>query len=174
MNLIFIYGPPASGKLTVARELSALTNIPVFHNHLTRDLVQSIYPGTLMDNYELVNILRKNVFKYCAQHRTDLIFTFVYDGPEDDEVVRSTMDVVKENGGKLLFVELFAPHQELINRISDDSRSQHNKLTDRDTLSELLTEKPYSSMPFEDILKIDTSKFNPREAAFTIVNHFNL
>ena len=29
MNLIFIYGPPAAGKLTVARELVAITNTDV-------------------------------------------------------------------------------------------------------------------------------------------------
>ena len=47
MQLIFIYGLPASGKLTVAEELAELTGYPVFHYHVTRDLVQRIYPGEL-------------------------------------------------------------------------------------------------------------------------------
>jgi hypothetical protein len=34
-TLVYIYGPPASGKLTIAGRLSELTGIPLFHNHLT-------------------------------------------------------------------------------------------------------------------------------------------
>ena len=36
-RVVWIYGPPASGKLTIARELSTLTQLPVFHNHLAVD-----------------------------------------------------------------------------------------------------------------------------------------
>ena len=34
MKLVFIYGPPAVGKLTVAKELAALTGFKVFHNQV--------------------------------------------------------------------------------------------------------------------------------------------
>ena len=47
MNLVFIYGPPAVGKLTVAKELSLITGYPLFHNHLTRDLVHELFPIAL-------------------------------------------------------------------------------------------------------------------------------
>lgn len=43
MQLIFIYGPPAVGKLSVANALAKLTGYRVFHNHLTIDLVRSIF-----------------------------------------------------------------------------------------------------------------------------------
>jgi tRNA uridine 5-carbamoylmethylation protein Kti12 len=32
MKLIFLYGPPAVGKLTVAQELVTLTGYKLFHN----------------------------------------------------------------------------------------------------------------------------------------------
>lgn len=44
MNMIFIYGPPAVGKLTVAEELAKITGYKLFHNHLTQDLAREIYP----------------------------------------------------------------------------------------------------------------------------------
>jgi cytidylate kinase len=44
MKLIFIYGPAAAGKLTIARELAALPGYAVFHNHLIVDAVASIFP----------------------------------------------------------------------------------------------------------------------------------
>ena len=43
MKLIFIFGMPASGKLTVAKELSRLTGYKVFHNHLAVDLLLSVF-----------------------------------------------------------------------------------------------------------------------------------
>lgn len=36
MRLIFIYGLPATGKLTVAQELAKRTGYKLFHNHLKR------------------------------------------------------------------------------------------------------------------------------------------
>ena len=43
MRLIFVYGMPASGKLTVARELAELTGYKLFHNHLVVDLLLSVF-----------------------------------------------------------------------------------------------------------------------------------
>lgn len=174
MKLIFIYGPPASGKLTVAEKLAELTGYPVFHNHVTRDLVQRIYPGELAANYELVDLLREAVLSYCARHGTDVIFTFVYDGPQDDDVVQKRMDAVTANGGHVLLVELHAPHDVLLQRVSDVSRTKHNKLTDRDALASLLQQIPYPSLPHDDVFKIDTSKHEPEEAAALIAVHYEL
>jgi shikimate kinase len=174
MNLVFLYGPPATGKLTVAQELSKITGYPVFHNHLTRDLVQNIYPGHVMEHYELVDTLREDVMEYCARHDTSLIFTFVYDGPEDDDAVAKKVHAAAQYGGNVLFVELTAPHQVLLDRVANESRRQHKKIVDPEHLSSLLKEKTYSSVPYEDILKIDTSVIEPTDAAALIVERFQL
>ena len=174
MNLIFIYGPPASGKLTVAEALAELIGYPVFHNHVTRDLVQGIYPGELAANYELVDALREAVLSYCARRGTSVIFTFVYDGPQDDEVVRKRLDAVMANGGDVLLVELNAPHDVLLQRVSNVSRTTHDKLRDRDTLASLLQRNPYPSLPYPDVFRIDTSEHEPEEAAALIAGHYGL
>jgi predicted kinase len=174
MNLLFLYGPPATGKLTVAQELSRLTGYPVFHNHLTRDLVQSIYPEDVMSHYDLVDTLREDVIRYCASHDTDLIFTYVYDGPDDDGVVAQRVKTVTENGGHVLFVELTAPREVLLERVANESRKVHKKLVDADLLASLLDTKAFPSVPYEDILKIDTSVMGPLQAARTIADHYKL
>ena len=43
MQLIFIHGPAACGKLTVATELAKLSGMRLFHNHLTVDLVSALF-----------------------------------------------------------------------------------------------------------------------------------
>jgi hypothetical protein len=174
MNLLFLYGPPATGKLTIAEELSKLTGYSVFHNHLTRDLVQSLYPGNVMDHYDLVDALREDVMKYCAQNNTDLIFTFVYDGPEDDEVVSQRVNTVTENGGNVLFVELTAPYDVLLHRVGNESRKQHKKIHDPEHLASLLETKAYGSVPYDNILKVDTSVMNPVQSADLITKHFGI
>src|ERR1700751_4193719 len=44
MRLLFLYGPAASGKLTIARELATLTGFALFHNHLVVDAVAAAFP----------------------------------------------------------------------------------------------------------------------------------
>ena len=44
MILVFLYGPVASGKLTIARELAARTGFALFHNHLVVDAVMAVFP----------------------------------------------------------------------------------------------------------------------------------
>jgi hypothetical protein len=43
MQLIFIYGQVASGKLTIARELASRTGLALFHNHLVVDAVGAVF-----------------------------------------------------------------------------------------------------------------------------------
>src|ERR1700744_3598970 len=44
MDLVFIHGPAAAGKLTVGKALAALTGYPLFHNHLIVDAVAAVFP----------------------------------------------------------------------------------------------------------------------------------
>ena len=37
MNLVFIHGRPATGKLTIARKLVTLTGYQLYHNHIAVD-----------------------------------------------------------------------------------------------------------------------------------------
>ncbi len=165
MKLIFIYGVPASGKLTIAEKLSELTSIPLFHNHLSRDIVKDIYAEKLMSHYDLVDSIRTEVLTYCAKNNTDLIFTYVYGGNEDDEKVRHYISCIEDNGGKVQFVELLANKKDLINRVDNESRKRFKKLTDRTVMQDIANDLIKYHMPFVDSIGINTSKFTPAESA---------
>lgn len=174
MILIFIYGPPAVGKLTIAEHLSDLTNIPLFHNHLSRDIVHDIYPDSLNTHYRLVDQIRTKVFSYCAKQGTSLIFTFVYEGQGDDSVVESYVKSVESNGGKVKFVELTARREDLLKRVNNESRKQFRKLSDPKILHELTEAMDVFSIPFVDAKKINTSNHNPEESARIIAQELEL
>ncbi len=174
MNLIFLYGPPASGKLTIAEGLSERTGIPLFHNHLSRDLVKDIYGDKLRDNYALVDRIRFDVLDYCSKNQTDLIFTYVYEGSDDDENVRDFIRTIESNGGTVLFVEITATREDLIDRVGNDSRKRYKKLTDSDIMRKITEDMSIYSIPFVESLKINTSTLSPEESVEAIVNEFSL
>ncbi len=174
MKLIFIYGPPAAGKLTIAEKLSEFTGIPLFHNHLSRDIVKDIYSEALNDNYALVDKIRFDVLEYCAKHGTDLIFTYVYDGPDDDKNVSKYIQKITQNGGEVNFVELTADRQDLIHRVDNESRKKFKKLTDPEIMSEITQSMDNFTIPFVDALTINTSTYNPIEAVELIVKNLGL
>lgn len=170
MKLIFIYGPPASGKLTIAEILSERTGIPLFHNHLSRDLVKDIYGDKLRDNYELVDRIRFDVLDYCSKNQTDLIFTYVYEGEDDDENVRQFINTIEKNNGEVVFVELATKKEDLISRVDNESRTKFKKLTDPVIMEKITQDMSIYTIPFVSSLKINTSNLSPDNSVEAIIS----
>jgi hypothetical protein len=138
MRLIFLYGLPGVGKLTVARELAKLTGFKVFHNHLTVDLVGSVFDFGSEPFVELREMVWLEVFKRSvAANLNGLIFTFAFDGTVRGDFVEKTRDVVESAGGEILFVELCCSTEELERRIENPSRQKFGKLDSVMTFREL-------------------------------------
>jgi shikimate kinase len=176
MNLVFLYGPPATGKLTIAKELSKLTGYRLFHNHLTLDLAREILPDFDERLFELTRKLRFDAFKAAAKYDRNLIFTYVYTGDDSEKsFVESVVKAVEQYNGKILFVQLAAPLETILSRVEDDSRKEHKKVNDREQLRSSLERYDMNvSVLHEPILKLDTSQLSPKESAQKIVEHFDL
>ena len=174
MNLIFLYGPPASGKLTIAEGLSERTGISLFHNHLSRDLVKDIYGDKLRDNYGLVDRIRFDVLDYCSKNQTDLIFTYVYAGSDDDENVRDLIRTIESYDGWVLVIVVTSSRDDLIERVENDSRKRYKKLTDSVIMRNITEDMSIYSTPFVESLKINTSILSPVASVEAIVNEFGL
>ena len=128
MKLVFLHGAPAVGKLTVARDLARLTGFRLFHNHLTVDLVSSVFPF----GSEPFVLLREQIwlaaFAEAARNNVSLIFTFNPERTVRGRFVQDSLDVVGSEGGEVVFVELTCAEEELERRIEDASRKEFGKL----------------------------------------------
>ena len=73
MKLMFLIGDTAVGKMTVGQELAKITDLHLFHNHMTIEPVIEIF-GYLQRN--AVNRLRDVIFEeFAASDRYGMIFT---------------------------------------------------------------------------------------------------
>ena len=170
MRLVFIYGMPATGKLTVGRELAALTGYKLFHNHLAVDLLTAVFEFGSAPFVELREAIWLAVFEQSARsHLPGLIFTFAPERTVRPEFVPSVMRVVKPSGGTVDFVELTCHLAELKRRVEGSSRREHGKLASAASLEQLFKDGVFDSpaMP-RPAITVDTSACTPAQAAAQI------
>ncbi|OLE71879.1 hypothetical protein AUF78_00150 [archaeon 13_1_20CM_2_51_12] len=175
MRLIFIYGPPASGKLTVATELAKLTGFKLFHNHVSIQFVQSIFEFGTKTFWRLTNKYRLEMLEEATKEGIDTIFTFVYSKGEDDKFVKRVLKMVRSNGGRVCFVRLYCDRNELARRVKSGQRKRMGKISTKKMLSDLFRRYNLDlEIPFHRSLSIDTTNRAPRNAAKSIARHYGL
>lgn len=176
MRLIFLYGMPATGKLTVARELAHITGYLVFHNHLAVDLLLSIFEFGSKPFVELREEIWLSAFRQSAENGTPgLIFTFAPETTVRPGFIPATVKILEECGGSVDFVELTCPVDELKRRIPAQSRQQYKKLSSVEMFERLQSGGIFDAFPMPaPRLTIDTSLSSPARAALGIARALNL
>lgn len=176
MRLVFIYGPPSSGKYTVANELSKLTCYKNFHNHLTVDFLSKFFKFGSKAFCNLNEKLRLELFKSFAKENTNgLIFTFCYAHPEDIKFVKKVKALIDKYNGKVFFVQLYCDRKELKKRVIEKSRKKHRKIKTTKLLDEVLQKWDlFVPIPFVKSLRIDNTNISAKEVAKKIKSHYNL
>jgi hypothetical protein len=76
VNLLFLHGPPAAGKYTIARAVSDATGLPLFHNHLIVDAVHAVFPFGSPGFVALRERFWLDVIRAAVAENRSLIFTF--------------------------------------------------------------------------------------------------
>lgn len=171
--------------MTVGLELSELTGIPLFHNHLSIDAVLPVFEYGSPPFNRLVGLLREQVFVEAVDSDLPgLIFTMVWAFDLESELrfVEKHKAIFESRGGRTVFVELYADLQVRLARNETELRLA-SKPSHRDTAASrerlLETERTYQlssngAFPFPDHLRIDNTHLPPREVAERIVRHFGL
>jgi hypothetical protein len=172
MQLVFIYGLPATGKHTVAKHLAELIGFKLFHNHLAVDLLLSVFDFGSAPFVALREEIWLSVFRHaCTSHLPGLVFTFAPENTVRPGFIQAARDVVTSNGGTIEFVELQCPLSELKRRIDSPSRREFQKLTSVALFDQLYEAGVFdtSNMP-PPLLAVDTSLHDPEAAAATIAH----
>jgi cytidylate kinase len=177
MNLIFIYGPPASGKYTVSKTLSEITEYKHFHNHLTYDTAHALFGD---DVYSIpfkvcCEKLRLTAISEAVTNKVDVIFTFVYDHATDQDFVQQLKEVVESGGGKIYFVCLNPSIEIIEKRVIEDSRKSFKKVASLEELKVFRKHYDiYSFVPNVECLVIDNSYLKPKDVAEKIIKNIKI
>lgn len=185
MKLLFLIGNAAVGKMTVGQELMKITDLRLFHNHMTIEPVIEIF-GCY--NPRVIQRLREVIFEeFAASDNYGMIFTFMwaFEMQADWDYIEHVKAVFKEQNQdtEFYYVELVASQEVRLKRNTTENRL-NNKASKRDieTSSQGLKsadvnhrlESLAGEIPFENYLRIDNTSLAPEVVAKRIKEHFGL
>ncbi len=184
-TLVWLFGPPAVGKMTVGLELSRLTGLPLFHNHVSIEAVLPVFEYGTPPFNRLVARFRDHVFEEAARSELPgLIFTMMwaFDIESDLRFVEKQKAVFEAEGGRAVFVELHASIETRIARNESELRLSA-KPSKRDVAASrarlLAADSTYrldsgGDFPFDAYLRIDNTHLEPVAVAEWIRERFHL
>ena len=165
---ILIYGPPAAGKLTVARSLADGYAMKLLDNHLTLDVALRLFPFGTKECWELVDRLRLDLFGAAARAGLDVVSTLVYSHPDDDDHIARLVQASETAGAVMAFVQLLPPRSVLELRVTQPSRRGTRKVSTVATLGRMLEKYDLLTPIHDEDISIDNSELPPDEAASII------
>ena len=184
-TLVIILGPHAVGKMTVGQELANITQLRLFHNHMSIELARKLFAYTEKEWSILNETIRKTVFELFAKGDfPGLIFTYMcaFDEQSDLDYLQNMIHLFSSNGANCYVVELCADFEERLIRNKSENRLLHKESKrnlERSEAEMRNTSEKYrlnsyggENLPFENYMKIDNTALAPDEVAKMIQTHF--
>ena len=166
---VVIYGPPASGKLTVAQQLSQLTKLKLFHNHLTVDLLLSVFEFGSPAFVTLREQIWRSVMLEACAAKIGLIFTFAPERTVSEGFLNLLIDEATACGADVRLVELVCSESKIEQRLAGRSRKQFGKLSSIKEYRKLRAAGAFAvPNTLTPDLTIDTSVSTPKASAARI------
>ena len=177
MKLIVLYGPPAVGKLTVAKEIAKQLTVRIFDNRRISEAVEQVInrdnPQFVPLVYSLQIQILNAAMRYGAQ---DIIVTlpFTTSSQADIALLQTILEAGRAHATTVQLVHLKAKHHALLERVQQESRHAAGKLTDPQELQNLVTQYDFDS-PFPDSpsITINTTHLTAPEVAQQIIRNIN-
>lgn len=183
MKLLFLFGDGAVGKMTVGQELVKITDLCLFHNHMTIEPVLELFGET---RWQTTYRLRDVIFEdFAESDRYGMIFTYMmaFNMQSEWDYIEHVSDIFKKHNADVYYAELFAPldvrmrrnntENRLINKPSkrDIEKSNQRLLNDNERYRCVSNE---GEVTFENYIKIDNSSLEPDVVASMIKERFSL
>ena len=170
-HVILLVGPPAVGKLSVARELGRRTGALVVDNHLINNPVfvpMGLHSGEGVD-ITATDALRRRVWEVVLEAAAQappmlshVMTNWLSDDPENAAHVERLRDLARTRGARFVPVWLSAQEEALLARVDAPGRAERGKLTDPELLAQILA-VPVLPAP-ADALHLDLTERTPKEA----------
>ena len=169
IQFVIIYGPPASGKLTVAQQLSQITKLKLFHNHLTVDLLLSVFEFGSPAFVDLREQIWLSVMLEAIDAKIGLIFTFAPERTVSEGFLNLLINEAMSSGADVRLVELVCSEAKIEQRLAGGSRKKFGKLSSIKEYRKLRAEGVFAvPNTLTPDLKIDTSVSAPKASAVRI------
>lgn len=185
MKLILIFGPQAVGKMTVGQELAKITDLKLFHNHMTIDLVGHFFDYSTKEGKRLVHLFRQEIFEEASKSDMyGMIFTYVwaFNLQDDWDYVNQVSQLFESRGGTVYYVELEADLEERLERNKSDNRLKH-KPSKRDiewseadlknSMDSYRLNSLDGEIQYSNYIKINNTKLDAQEVAKIIKQTFH-
>lgn len=183
MKVVFIIGNASVGKMTVGQELMKITDLRLFHNHMTIEPVIEIFGSY---NGKVVSRLREVIFEeFAASNNYGLIFTYMwaFDRKSDWDYIEHVKDIFRPYKTEFYYVELVTSREICLERNVTENRLR-NKASKRDiNISNrrlISDDEKYrlvsndGEIPFDNYIKVDNSYISPDVVAKKIKTLFKL
>ena len=186
MKFIIITGPQAVGKMTVGQELVKITDLKLFHNHMTIELLTKIFDYSRETFRKLNEEIRVRIFEEFAKSEQEgMIFTTTWDFNSDDDwnMIYRFIDIFKKNSADIYIVELESTLEKRLERNKTENRLQHKaskrdiEWSEKDLLNSLKKYRFNSNeneIKEENYIRIDNTNLSAKDVEKEIKIKFKL
>ena len=186
MKLVILFGPGAVGKMTVGQELAKITELKLFHNHMSLELANQFFDWSTTGFKQIDRLIRFGIFDIVAKSDLEgLIFTFVWvvNEQKEEDYIDSIVEIFQKENAEIYYVELYAELEERLrrnkheNRLNEKPSKRDIAFTEKMILNneskyKLNTEE--GDLPAKEILKIDNTHLSAAEVASQIKDFYSL
>ena len=186
MKLVIIFGPHAVGKMTAGQELAKITDLKLFHNHMTIDIVADLFENMPQERLRLTELFRNEIFKsFASSNEYGMIFTCMWalERKDDWDYIDNLENMFKSNGAEVYYVELEADYDIRLQRNKTENRllnkpSKRNIEKSENLFKDIENRHRLNSYPGEikkeNYIKINNTHVSPENIAKIIKDRFRL
>ncbi|MBN9289025.1 MAG: hypothetical protein BGO43_01620 [Gammaproteobacteria bacterium 39-13] len=178
-TIIYLIGFAGTGKLTIAKEIIAKTNMKLVSNHLINNPVLSLIhadgktplPAEVWQN---IAKIRDVVFDAVA-HLSPAEYSFIFtneliEGNEIDlKIYRKIESIAAQRGSKFLPIRLICEVDELCKRVVSEERKINHKMIDADAARQQFIKTKVLTPDHSNTFTLDVTHITAKQAADVIL-----
>jgi len=182
MKLLFLLGDQAVGKMTVGQELAKITNLRLFHNHMTIEPVFELF-GDKNKHWKTIGRLRDVFFEDFAESGLyGMIYTKAmnFGSKHNWDEIDRIADIFRKYNADIYYVELFAPLDIRLQRNITENRYKHKpskRIDFEESVRSMLDEtvrrnSNEGEITWENYTRVDNSDISAEVVAMMIKERF--